>query len=548
MVILDCLPHSSMENSAESPPRSRNVTPRCALLLLFEANPCCKDSLLKPAQSVTGCYLMPHNTGAQSWKDHLTLLDSVKRNVPYRPACGLAIDAGFGIKARACDSPRSSDSEFSGLAELGPTQKVRDGEAGQIKLQVCSKCGNLRKHHLLASSSSLLYRPLFSPAKQHLCSSMLGTGFDVRMLQTLFGRGLKEAYANWVVSNDFKQNGMVFLQQLPHYGTRIIHRPGAGTNSAHIFVIPLSLNFAYVNRHFLIISRLCFQYHWAQPTSASKIYRRYALFQKRTHHRQSHSHLMKHLNLICRTMTFWPEAMSTDGVMGDNIVDGTADPNRKRPRVNGEESEEEIEGGEKMDEDGKPLEGADGETRTPSSKAPAHLEQGMRNLLSSGAQTIHDKREALRAELAQVDEEERQRKLSKQPGLVGAAGGAHEGGPSEVNQGNRGRAANARVFGPHVPLLSTTCPSASSVAALQATNWALKSAVHSARGAPRKIGSVVLDLLSRVRDVATTATVHPFSKTLGLRTDYARGLQCKKIFSMECKGVSRRQKWPPLWR
>jgi hypothetical protein len=102
-----------------------------------------------------------------------------------------------------------------------------------------------------------------------------------------------------------------------------------------------------------------------------------------------------------------------------------------------------------MDEDGKPLEGADGETGTPNSKALAHLEQGMRNLLSTGAQAIHDKREALRAELARVDEEERQRKLSKQPGLVAEAGGAQEGGPSGVNQGVRGRAANARVFGPH---------------------------------------------------------------------------------------------------
>jgi hypothetical protein len=161
---------------------------------------------------------------------------------------------------------------------------------------------------------------------------------------------------------------------------------------------------------------------------------------------------------------------------------------------------------------------------------------GMRNLLSLGAQAIHDKREALRAELARIDEEERQRKLSKQLGLVAAAKGAQEGGPSGVNQGVRGRAANARVFGPYIPLLSTTCPPAFSVAALQAINWALKSAVHSARGAPRKTGSVVPDLLSRVRDVATAATVHSFSRTLGLRTNYARGLQCKKIFSMAVQG------------
>jgi hypothetical protein len=206
---------------------------------------------------------------------------------------------------------------------------------------------------------------------------MLGTDFDVRMLRILFGRDLKEVYANGVVLGDSKQNGMDFLLQLPRYGTRIIHRPGTGTNSAQILVIPLSLNFAYVNRHFLIISQLCFQYHWVQPTSASEIYCRYALCQKRTHHRQSHSHLMKHLNLICRTITFWPEAMSADGVMEDINVDGAADPNRKRPRINGEESEEEIEGGGKMDEDGKPLEGADGETGTSNSKAPAYLEQWM---------------------------------------------------------------------------------------------------------------------------------------------------------------------------
>jgi hypothetical protein len=246
----------------------------------------------------------------------LSLLDSVKRYVPYRHVCVLAIDAGFAITAGACGSPWSSDSELLGLAEVGPTQQLRDGEAGQMKLQTCSKCGNPHTHHLLAFSSSLLHRPLFSPAKQHICSSMLGTDFDVRMLRILFG-DLKEVYANGVVLDNSKQNGMVFLQQLPRYGTRIIHRPGAGTNSAQVLVIPLSLNFAYVNRHFLIILRLCFQYHWAQPTSASKIYCRYALFQKRIHHRQLHSHLMKHLNLICRTITFWPEAMSADGVMED---------------------------------------------------------------------------------------------------------------------------------------------------------------------------------------------------------------------------------------
>jgi hypothetical protein len=366
---------------------------------------------------------------------------------------------------------------------------------------------------------------------------MSGSDFDFGRSRILFGSDLKEVDDSWALFNDSGQIGTFSMQQLPRvYGAHTIHRLGAETNSAQILLIP------HITQHFLVISRSCFQHQWARLMLASKICCRFTLFQKVTQHKHSHSHLIHHLNLICRTITFKPEAMSAEGAMEGIILDGAADParNLKRARVEGEDSEEEVEGGGKMEEDipnsGKPLEGADGDTGSPTSKAPENLEEGMKNLLSPGAQAIHDKRESLRAELARIDEEERQRNLSKQPGLVATAGGAPEGGPSGVNEVARARAANVRVFGPHVPLLSTTCPPAFSIAALHATNRALKSAVHSARGAPRKIGSVVPNLLSRVRDVATAATVHSFSKTLGLRTDYARRLQCKKIFSMTVEG------------